>query len=182
MSHSFELNEAISILEKTPKVLKDQLSGLSDKWLFSNEGDQTWSPHQIVGHLVYGEDTDWLPRTKIILGSESLQKFEPYDRFAQDRLYADKGCTELLSLFEIKRTSNMKELKKLNITEKELSMTGIHPEFGEITLKEMLSAWVVHDLGHIAQISRVMAKNYTEEIGPWKKYLTIVRSKPAPEE
>ena len=182
MSIPFDLNEAISILEKTPKALIAQLSGLSEKWLHSNEGENSWSPIQILGHLVHGEETDWLPRAKIILSSESSKEFEPYDRFAQEKIYADKNGKELLTMFEKKRNSNIKELKKLTITEKELSLKGIHPEFGEITLKEMLSSWVVHDLGHIAQINRVMAKNYSDEIGPWKKYLTIVRSKPAVEE
>jgi len=182
MSASFDLEEAISILEKTPKALSAQLSGLPQKWLHNNEGKSSWSPHQVLGHLVFGEETDWLPRTKIILSSKSIKEFEPYDRFAQDRLYVDKSSEALLNLFAQKRKENIQELRKLEISESDLQKEGEHPEFGLVTLKEMLSAWVVHDLGHIAQINRVLAKNYTEEIGPWSKYLTIVRSNPAPEE
>ncbi|XWN36792.1 MAG: DinB family protein [Balneola sp.] len=181
MSISFNIDEAISILERTPKVLSALLSGLSEEWLYNNEGGSTWSPHQVLGHLLYGEETDWLPRTKIILEFDATKEFEPYDRFAQDRLYADKSPEDLLYLFEKRRAQNLKKLKRMSLSPDDLMRKGKHPEFGEITLKEMLSAWVVHDLGHINQISRVLAKNYKEEIGPWSKYLTVVRSKPAPE-
>lgn len=182
MSISFNIDEAISLLDRTPKVLSIQLSGLSDEWLRNNEGGTTWSPHQVLGHLVYGEETDWLPRTKIILEFGEQQKFQPYDRFAQDHLYSGKSTEELLSLFGEKRAENLEELKSMSLSSSELLKKGLHPEFEEITLKEMLSAWVVHDLGHIVQINRTLAKNYKEEIGPWTKYLTVVRSSPAPEE
>lgn len=182
MSISFDIDEAISILERTPKVISVLLPGLSKEWLYNNEGDSTWSPHQILGHLVYGEETDWLPRTKIIIEFDTTKKFEPYDRFAQDRLYADKSSEELLDLFAKRRAQNLKELKGMSLSSEDLMRKGKHPEFGNITLKEMLSSWVVHDLGHITQISRVLAKNYKNEIGPWTKYLTIVRSDPPPEQ
>ena len=182
MSISFDIDEAISILESTPKVLSALLSGLSEEWLFNNEGGSTWSPHQVLGHLVYGEETDWLPRTKIILEFDATKEFDAYDRFAQERLYTDKSPEELLDLFAKKREQNLEELKGMNLSSDDLMRKGKHPEFGEITLKEMLSAWVVHDLGHMVQINRTLAKNLKEEIGPWAKYLTVVRSKPAPEE
>ncbi len=181
MGIAFDLKEAITFLERTPEIVKAQLWGLPDVWLQNNEGGNSWSPNQIVGHLVYGEEADWLMRTKIILAFGTKKEFEPYDRFAQDRLYSDKSIEELLSLFKERRAKNLEELKSFNLAEKDLNKKGLHPEFGEISLKTMLSAWVVHDQGHIAQIARVLAKNYTEEIGPWTKYLTIVRSKPPPE-
>lgn len=182
MSIAFNIDEAISILNRTPKVLSIQLSGLSEEWLRSNEGGSSWSPHQVLGHLVYGEETDWLPRTKIILEFGRKKEFEPYDRFAQDRLYVDKSTEELLDLFAIKRAQNLESLENMALSFTDLKKKGKHPELGEITLLEMLSAWVVHDFGHIVQINRTLAKNYKNEIGPWSKYLTVVRSNPAPEE
>lgn len=182
MSIAFSIEEAITLLGRTPGVLKGLLSGLPDTWTYNNEGGDSWSPHQVLGHLVYGEDVDWLARTKIILEMGTDQAFEPFDRLAQERLYADSSIEELLTLFEEKRNQNLEELKGFGLTEEDLLKKGTHPEFGDVQLKEMLSAWVVHDMGHIVQINRTMAKNYAEEVGPWKKYLTVVRSTPAPEE
>ncbi len=182
MSIAFDLEEAISFLGRTPKVLMTQLSGLSEKWASSNEGEKTWNSYQVLGHLVYGEDTDWIPRTKIILEYGLEKEFVPFDRFAQDQLYKDKSIDELLDLFAAKRAANLETLRSLHLTNKDLERKGNHPEFGEITLREMLAAWTVHDMGHVVQLNRILAKGYKEEIGPWKKYLTIVRSRPAPEE
>ena len=181
MGIKFNLEEAISILAKTPDVLSGQLTGLSENWLERNEGGKTWNPKQVLGHLVFGEETDWLPRIKIILEHGTEKEFTPFDRFAQDRLFGDKSTEELLRLFTKKRKRNLEELKALNLTDFDLQKKGLHPELGEITLQQMLSAWVVHDLGHIVQVNRVLAKNYSEEIGPWEKYLTIVRSDPPKE-
>ena len=140
----------------------------------ANEGENTWSPYDVVGHLIHGENTDWLPRTKIILQQGADTAFVPYDRFAQFENSKGKSLQELLSEFKILRKANIDELKYLNIGSEELKLTGIHPEFGGVTLKQLLSAWVVHDLGHIVQISRVMAKQYKEETGPWTKYLKVL--------
>lgn len=181
MSLIFDLEDAINFLERTPRVLAIQLSGLSDDLLKTNEGGDSWSPHQVLGHLVYGEETDWVPRTKIILEHGVSKEFTPFDRFAQDLKYFEKTSEELLEMFSKKRAENIETLQSLGLTKKDLLKKGRHPEFGEITLREMLSAWVVHDMGHIVQINRTLAKNYRDEIGPWKKYLTIVRSNPAPE-
>ncbi len=182
MAIGFEIDEAITLLGRTPAVLKGLLSNLPEKWTHTNEGGSSWSPHQVLGHLVYGEDADWLARTKIILEKGTDQTFEPFDRLAQEHLYAETSLEELLTLFEEKRAQNLKELEGFGLTESDLNKKGVHPEFGEIELKQMLSAWVVHDMGHIVQINRTMAKNYVDEVGPWKKYLTVVRSSPAPEE
>ena len=170
----FNLEESIEILERTPFVLESLLSELSDDWTMQNEGGDTWSPFDVVGHLIHGENTDWLPRTKIILAQGGDKNFVPYDRFAQFENSKGKSLEELLSSFKTLRQNNIAELKRLEINEEKLALVGIHPEFGEVTLKQLLSAWVVHDLGHIVQVSRVMAKLYKKEAGPWVKYLKVL--------
>ena len=170
----FDLNNSIEILEKTPKILESYLSGLSNNWLKNNEGKNTWSPYDIIGHLIFGEKTDWIIRTKTILSKSENKMFEPFDRFAQLKEDQNKPISELLTEFKSLRKSNLKELKSLNITNKDFRLKGIHPEFGEVTLDQLLSTWVVHDLGHISQISRVMSKQYEKNVGPWKAYLGIL--------
>ncbi len=170
----FDLNNSIEILEKTPKILEACLSELSDSWLKNNEGENTWSPYDIIGHLIFGEKTDWIIRAKIILSQSENKTFEPFNRFAQLKENQNKPISELLAEFKNLRESNLKELKSLNITDKDFKLKGIHPELGEVTLDQLLSAWVVHDLGHISQISRVMSKQYLKNVGPWKAYLGIL--------
>ena len=173
---NFELNKSIEILEKTPLVLETLLNGLSKEWIVNNEGKNTWSPYDIVGHLIFGEKTDWMVRIKTILSESENKLFEPFDRFAQLKEDQNKPIQELIKEFKIIRKSNLNELISLNITSEDYNLTGIHPEFGQVTLKQLISTWAVHDLGHIAQISRVMAKQYTEEVGPWINYLGILKS------
>lgn len=170
----FELNKAISILERTPTALKTLLEGLSSDWTVSNEGENTWSPYDIIGHFIHGELTDWIPRAKIILSNSSDKKFELFDRFAQEQNSVGKTMDDLLNEFEELRTNNLRILKDMNLSESDLSKEGIHPEFGTVTLRQLLSTWTVHDLGHIAQLSRVMAKQYKQEVGPWSQYLRIL--------
>ena len=172
----FELDKAIEILERTPKVLSEMLSGLSEEWTSQNEGENTWSVFDVVGHLIHGEHTDWIPRTKLILSNNEVKTFIPFDRFAQFQDSRGKTLTELLSTFKLLRHQNIISLKSFSISDRDLSKTGIHPEFGTVTLKQLLATWVAHDLGHIAQISRVMAKQYKEEAGPWTQYLKILQS------
>jgi len=174
----FKLNEAISILEKTPLLLKYFLKDLPSEWTHKNEGDNTWSSFDIVGHLIHGEKTDWMVRTEIILGDNPNKEFEPYDRFAQFENSKGKTLEELLAEFESLRNDNLNKLQSWHISLEDLSLKGVHPEFGAVTLSQLLSAWVVHDLGHIAQVSRVMAKQYKNEVGPWPKYLTILNHTP----
>lgn len=174
----YQLDQAIEVLERTPKVMQTLLSGISKEWSSQNEGPDTWSPYDVVGHLVHGEKTDWMPRLEIVLGTSERTTFEPYDRFAQFEMSKGKSLVTLLSEFETLRKENLNTLRSKNLSEKDLTRTAIHPSLGTITLKNMLAAWVVHDLGHIAQVSRVMAKQYKEEIGPWTKYLTIVKHTP----
>ncbi|GMN08674.1 hypothetical protein MTsPCn9_08700 [Croceitalea sp. MTPC9] len=171
----FDLKNSIEILEKTPKILESYLSGLSNNWLKNNEGKNTWSPYDVIGHLIFGEKTDWIIRAKKILDQSENKMFEPFDRFAQLKENQNKPISKLITEFKGLRKSNLKELKSLNITEKDLKLKGIHPEFGEVTLEQLLSTWVVHDLGHISQISRVMSKQYESNVGPWKAYLGILK-------
>lgn len=174
----FDIDSSIEILERTPGVLKSLLDGLSKDWTQNNEGKNTWSPYDVIGHLIHGEKTDWIPRLKIMLGNHSNKSFEPYDRFAQFEMSKGKSIDELLVEFESLRSENINTLRRMKITKQSESLEGLHPELGVVTIRHLVSAWVVHDLGHISQISRVMAKQYTSEVGPWPKYLTILNSAP----
>ena len=170
----FELKRTIEILESTPKTLKAQLEHLSDDWVQQNEGEGTWSVFDVVGHLVHGETTDWIARTKIILSASGDKTFEPFDRFAQERDSVGKSLNDLLGEFETLRNRNIETLKGLVKEQTDFNQKGIHPALGEVTLAQLLSTWTVHDLGHIAQINRIMAKQYQAEVGPWKEYLRII--------
>jgi len=170
----FDLNKSIEILERTPIILESMMHGLSSSWIKSNEGENTWSPYDILGHLIFGEKTDWIVRAKIILSQSEDKTFEPFDRFAQLKEDQSRTTEDLITEFKKLRKSNISALKSLNITSTTLEAKGIHPELGSVTLEQLISVWVVHDLGHIAQISRVMAKQYSENVGPWKAYTTIL--------
>ena len=171
----FSFNQSLEILERTPSVLVSYLSGLSDEWLKQNEGENTWSPYDILGHLIVGEKTDWMVRARIILGNAENKHFKPFDRFAQLRADQNRSVSDMLKEFSELRSDNLEELKAFDISEEQLKLTGIHPEFGEVTLSQLLSTWTVHDLNHISQISRVMAKQYKETVGPWINYLGILK-------
>lgn len=172
----FNIDKSIEILQRTPSVLENLLSGLSREWLHQNEGENTWSPYDVLGHLIVGEKTDWVPRARIILSNSESKTFEPFDRFAQMSQDQDRTIESLLDEFSELRAENLKELTLMQIDELKLLKEGVHPELGGVNLKELLSCWTVHDLGHIAQISRVMAKQYKEEVGPWSRYLGILKS------
>jgi hypothetical protein len=171
---NFNLKEAIEILERTPTVLISLLSGLSERWIYNNEGDESWNPFDIIGHLIHGEKKDWILRAKIILEKGEEKPFEPFDRFAQFKDSEGKTLNGLLEEFAKLRNENIDVLKKLNLDENDFNKKGIHPEFGKVTLRQLLSTWVVHDLSHIKQISKVMAKQYKSEIGPWGTYLPVI--------
>lgn len=170
----FDIEQSINILERTPQIITTQLNGLPIEWIHSNEGGDTWSPYDIVGHLIHGERTDWITRMEIILSNSSNKEFQPFDRFAQFENSKGKTIEQLLREFSNYRAQNIEKLKAANISEDQYQLEGIHPAFGTVTLSQLLSTWVVHDLGHIAQINRVMAKQYKEAIGPWQAYLPIV--------
>lgn len=170
----FKLEQSIEILERTPQVLRLLLSGLSSEWIANNEGPETWSPFDVMGHLIHGEKTDWIPRTEMIL-AEREQPFPVFDRYAQFEESKGKSMEDLLMEFESLRAESLQKLKSMKIDESDLDKTGIHPGLGYVTLREQLSCWTAHDLGHLAQISRVMAKQYKEEVGPWIQYLGIMK-------
>jgi len=170
----FELAAGMEILVRTPGSLRSLLAGLSEPWLNSNEGSGTWCPFDVLGHLVHGEKTDWIPRARIILAQGESTAFAPFDRFAQEKESAGKSVADLLDEFETLRRANLKDLAGFDLTPRELELEGVHPEFGQVSLNQLLATWVVHDLGHIAQITRVMARKYTAEVGPWRKYLGVL--------
>jgi hypothetical protein len=170
----FDLSAGTAVLARTPGTLRSMLSGLPDSWTSATEGPDTWSPYDIVGHLIHGERTDWIPRAQIVLDQGANRRFTPYDRFAQFRESKGKTLGELLGEFERLRGENLETLAAWQLTESQLALEGQHPELGPVTLRQLVAAWVVHDLGHIAQCARVMAKQYREAIGPWDEYLPIV--------
>ncbi len=169
----FNLNKSIEILERTPLVVELMLNGLSEEWIKNNEGPETWSPYDILGHLIYGERTDWIPRMEIILSGKVA--FEPFDRLAQFKESKGKTLRQLLDEFKTLRKQNIERLRSKNLTQDDFVLKGKHPAFGPVTLSQLLSTWVVHDLNHISQLSRVMAKQYKTEVGPWVEYLGILR-------
>lgn len=171
---NFNKEQAIVILERTPTALKNLLSGLNDEWIQSNEGSDTFSPYDVVGHLIHGEQTDWVVRAKHILAVGTTTPFKPWDRFAQFQNSKGKTLEKLLDEFEVIRQGNINWLKSVSLSEADLEKKGIHPTLGEVTLRNLLATWVVHDLTHIAQITRVMAKQYKEEIGPWTEFFRIL--------
>ena len=170
----FKLEQAIAVLERTPATLNSLLRDLSEQWLVQNEGPDTWSPYDVMGHLIHGDETDWIPRAKIILEHGEGRTFEPFDRVAMFEESKGKSIVELLDTFAQLRGENVRELRSMNLTSELLDKRGRHPEFGVVTLRQLLSTWVVHDLGHIRQVVRVMSKQYGEAVGPWKAYLSIL--------
>ncbi|HKO82443.1 MAG TPA: DinB family protein [Chitinophagaceae bacterium] len=170
----FKLDKSHEILERTPVVLKTLLSGISDEWYMNNEGPETFSPYDVIGHLIHGEKTDWRDRATMILEHGESKTFIPYDRFAQFEQSKGKSLQQLLKEFEELRTANLKWLYSLKLTEADLDKKGMHPGLGQVTLRQLLSTWVIHDLTHIAQVARVMAKQYKEEMGPWVEYFRIM--------
>lgn len=171
---NFELANAIEILRRTPATLNSLLRDLPEPWLVQNEGPQTWSPYDVIGHLIHGEETDWIPRAKIILEHGETKAFEPFDRVAMFEESKGKSIVELLDTFAELRAKNLRELESMNLTTALLDKRGRHPELGVVTLRQLLSTWVVHDLGHIRQVVRVMSKQYRDVVGPWKAYLSIL--------
>ena len=170
----FQLERAREILTRTPDTLNSLLRGLPDEWVLSNEGPDSWSPFDVVGHLIHGEETDWIPRVKTILEYGESRAFEPFDRFAMFERSRGKSLAELLDTFERLRGESLLELEGMNLAPEMLGKRGLHPELGAVTLGQLLSAWVVHDLGHVGQVVRVLAKQYGEAVGPWRAYLSVL--------
>ena len=170
----FELAHAIDVLRQTPATLNSLLRDLPEPWLVQNEGPDTWSPYDVIGHLIHGEETDWIPRAKIILEHGETRAFDPFDRVAMFEKSEGKPIAELLDIFAQLRAENLRVLESLNLTADLLDKRGRHPELGIVTLKQLLSTWVVHDLSHIRQVVRVMSQQYRDTVGPWKAYLSIL--------
>lgn len=171
----FDMNKSLQILERTPPVVEVLLNGLDEQWIVNNEGGNTWSPYDVVGHLVIAEKTNWIPRIKAITDTDSNKKFPPFDRFGMFEDSKGKSLDDLIEEFKRLRKQNILQLKSIVTNETLLDKTGIHPEFGSVTLRQLLSTWVVHDFTHLSQIIRVMAKQYKEAIGPWAAYLSVIK-------
>lgn len=170
----FDLKDATTILARTPGVLRTLLDGLPERWTRAHEGPETWSPFDVVGHLIDGDEHDWLVRARIILDQGEDRRFEPFDRFRHLRENRGRTPAEVLDRFDEVRARKLEELESLEIGPDQLRLTGEHPEFGTVTLEQLLATWVAHDLGHVAQIGRVMAKQYREALGPWEAYLPVL--------
>jgi hypothetical protein len=170
----FVMEEAVAILSRTPTTLATLLRGLPESWIMAHEGGETWSPFDVVGHLIHGERTDWMSRLRIIVEEGETRPFDPFDRFAQFRLSEGRSLESLLDEFAELREHNLREVKALRLTDADLDRRGRHPALGAVTLRQVLATWVAHDLDHVMQISRVLARQYSEEVGPWRAYLRII--------
>lgn len=172
---NFNMQEAIEVLERTPQTLEYFVSGLSNGWLQCSEGEGTWNVAEVIGHLIEGEKDNWIPRLELIIQEGENKSFPPFDRDKHLKESPQKSIEQKLLEFKTIRRANITKLKTLVKSESHLEMTGLHPEFGTVKLRELLSTWVVHDLTHIAQIVRVMAERYRADVGPWKEYLGILK-------
>jgi hypothetical protein len=176
----FDLTEAVAILSRTPGTLDALLRGLPAAWIAANEGAETWSPFDVVGHLIHGERANWMIRARVILEHGESRGFEPFDRAAMFGASAGRTLGSLLDEFAALRRENLDALKALRLTDADLGRRGTHPDFGTVTLRQLLSTWVVHDLDHLIQVSRVLANQYADAVGPWRAYLRVVRDAPSP--
>ena len=171
---NYEVNQAIEVLHNTPAVLRAMLGGLSDPWVFNNYGEKTFSPFDVVGHLIHGERTDWIPRAKIILEYDESKPFDTFDRYAMYKDSQGISLAELLDTFETLRGENIRALEAMDLTPEKLTLRGTHPQLGPVQLVNHLALWVVHDLNHIAQIAKAMAHQYRDAVGPWRAYISII--------
>jgi hypothetical protein len=174
-TNKFSLTEAITLLTCTPATLNALLRGLPDIWTHSNEGKDTWSAFDIVGHLNFAERTDWMPRVRTILESGETRAFDPFDRFAQTKESEGKSLEQLLDDFARLRSESLAALQALNLQSADLARRGTHPALGPVTLSELLATWAVHDLTHLHQLSRVMARQYRDAVGPWSAFLGVLK-------
>jgi DinB family protein len=170
----FNPTEAIAVLSRTPAALDALLRGLPDIWVRGNEGKDTWSAFDIIGHLIVGERTDWMPRARIILENGEARPFDPFDRFAQAKQSQAQSLQQLLDEYARLRSENLASLQSLNLQPADWSRRGRHPELGVVTLAQLLATWAVHDLTHVHQLSRVMAHQYRDAVGPWSAYLGVL--------
>jgi len=171
---NFSLPGTIEVLKKTPKTLEAMLNGLSPEWYQSSGDREVWNPYDVLGHLIHGEKTDWIPRAEIILAQGEDRTFIPFDRLAQFEDSHGKSLDDLLDEFTALRKAGIEKLVGWHLTPEQLALKGMHPELGEVNLEQLLATWVVHDLNHLKQIITRMAARYTDDVGPWKQYLSIL--------
>jgi hypothetical protein len=174
MAESFDVTEILAHLARTPLALDAWLRGIPAAWCDANEGPDTWSPREIVGHLVHGDETDWVTRARIILDHGESRSFDPFDRFAQRTRFAGWPLERLIDRFSEIRSDNVATVRGWRLTREQLDRTGMHPSLGTLTLRNLLATWGVHDLAHTAQIARVLAKQAGANVGPWREYLPIL--------
>ena len=172
----FDLDKGVAVLERTPRVLDALLRGLPDAWVRANEGVDTWSPYDVVGHLIHADRTDWIPRARMILEHGERRTFEPFDRFAMLKSSVGRTLASLLDEFPGVRAASLETLRGWKLTPARLEQRGTHPELGPVTLGQLLATWVAHDLDHLSQVVRVMARQYSGAVGPWAAYLRVVRT------
>ena len=177
---NFDLELSTDVLARTPATLQTLLGGLADSWVRGVEGPDTFSPFDVVGHLIDGEETDWIPRARIILAQGPHREFEPYDRFRHRARNVNRSLSSLLQEFAQLRAANLELLRSWRLTAAQLALPGVHPSLGPVTLEQLLAAWVVHDLGHVAQVVRVMAKQYRDAVGPWVPFLPVLTNHETP--
>lgn len=171
----YNIDDSIAILERTPSVLSALLSGLPASWSMASEGGESWSAYDIVGHLIHGDNTDWMQRLGVIMEHGESLPFTPFDRFAQFNESQGKTLTELLEEFAALRAANLEILRALHLGDEQLALRGTHPALGSVTLSQLLATWTVHDLGHIYQITRTLAAQYKAEVGPWIEYMRVLQ-------
>lgn len=176
----FNLDLAVDVLRRSPATLRALLEGAAEPWISGTEGPDTFSPFDNIGHLIDGEETDWIPRARIILGRGPSVRFDPYDRFRHRARNVGRSLDSLLDEFERLRRANLGVLQSWHLTPAQLDLPGEPPTLGPVTLRQLLAAWVVHDLGHLAQIARVMAKQYVDAVGPWVPFLPVLTDHPTP--
>jgi hypothetical protein len=169
------VEDTIALLERTPRVLEALLRDLPETWTHRGEGEKTWSAFDVVGHLIHGERTDWIPRARMILEHGDSRPFERFDRFAQERASEGKTLPQLLDTFATERSEGLATLRAMNLTPDDLARRGQHPSLGPVTLAQLLATWAAHDLTHLHQISRVMAHQYRDAVGPWTAYLGVMQ-------
>jgi hypothetical protein len=170
----FALDDAVTLLSRTPATLDALLRGLPDRWTSADEGTGTWSPFDVLGHLIHGEETDWIPRVNIILEHGETRTFDTFDREAQFDSTTPPSLERRLDEFAALRRDNLQRLRALTLTDADLDRTGRHPAFGVVTLRQLLATWVAHDLDHVMQISRVLGRQYADDVGPWRAYLRVI--------
>ena len=175
MPHQFNLVEATALLARTPATLDALLRDLPQPWIAATEGPDTWSPFDILGHLIHGDRADWIPRARRILDDGESRAFDPFDRFAQFEESRGRSLPQLLDEFARVRAESLRALEALSLTEADLDRLGRHPDFGPVTLRQLLATWVAHDLDHLMQVARVMGGRYRTDVGPWRAYLRIAR-------